>query len=204
MAGVFVNYRSSDEVYGAILIDRMLAAHFGDDMVFRDSRSIPAGSDFPPFLWRTLRESQVMVCVIGPHWLEADEYGRRRIDDPDDYVRQEIADALGRDIPVIPVLLDDTSLPAASSLPEEIASLSRRQYRHVRRRNVEHDMERILTEIERWVPRRDPSALGAGAAQPGGTVIAPQIGSIHGPVAMGPNASAVEYNGDSFPRTEPQ
>lgn len=43
---VFINYRGADShSYGALLYTE-LARHFGDDHVFLDAESIPAGADF--------------------------------------------------------------------------------------------------------------------------------------------------------------
>jgi TIR domain len=156
MTRVFVNYRSSDEPYGAILIDRMLVDRFGPEHVFRDTRTMLVGTHYPDLLWRAVRECQVLVAVIGPRWLERDSRGRRRIDEPDDYVRLEIAHVLRRGITVVPLLLDDTPAPRTADLPPDIAGLAQRQYRTVRRRSAEHDIDRILTEIESWVPRKAP------------------------------------------------
>jgi len=185
MTGVFVNYRSSDEPYGAILIDRMLVDRFGPESVFRDTRTLLAGTYFPDRLWRAARECQVLVVVIGPRWLERDSRGRRRIDEPDDYVRLEIAHALRRGIPVIPLLLDDTPAPKAADLPPDIAGVAQRQYRTVRRRSAEHDIERILTEIECWVPR---NALRSNDRYWRTISIAPNISAAVGHIAFRNNS----------------
>ncbi|MGH3792738.1 MAG: hypothetical protein ACRDQ9_18475 [Pseudonocardiaceae bacterium] len=42
-----------------------------------------------------VRTAPVLLAVVGPRWLTAtDPTGRRRIDDPDDWVRRELAEAL--------------------------------------------------------------------------------------------------------------
>nr|MDT0657924.1 toll/interleukin-1 receptor domain-containing protein [Micromonospora sp. DSM 115978] len=194
MAGIFVSYRSSDEEYGAIAIDMKLVEHFGADLVFRDNRSIPAGTDFPPFLWSWLETCQVLIAVIGPRWLEPDTHGRRRIDDPADYVRREIAYGLRRGIPVIPVLLDQTALPVAKDLPPDVRRLVDRQYRRVQRRSVGPDLAALLTEIETWVQPRQAEAPDGPA--PGGDVINPRIGSIQAPTAFGRGSTGAVFHGN--------
>ena len=92
MGGVFINYRGSDSDTAAVLIDRELAARFGSHRVFLDNRSIPAGADFVEELLGRLRACSVLLVVIGRHWLTlTDRTGQRRIDDPADWVRREIA-----------------------------------------------------------------------------------------------------------------
>jgi hypothetical protein len=52
----------------------------------------------------------------------ADEHGNRRLDDPKDFVRIEIAAALQRNIPVIPILLDGATIPGWSFRKRQVWS----------------------------------------------------------------------------------
>src|SRR5262245_21085357 len=108
MAGVFINYRS-DAAAWAVMLDRELSDWFGADRVFRASRSIRPGEDFIDRILRSVRSSSVFLALIGPTWLALDSHGRRRIDEDADWVRREIAEALGAGIPVIPVLTDNAA-----------------------------------------------------------------------------------------------
>src|SRR3984893_14737730 len=104
---IFINYRSEDSHgYGALLY-RDLTGHFGKNLVFLDAESIPAGADFVEELLARVRSARVLLAVIGPHWLTAtDPTGGRRIDDPADWVRREIAEAFTAGVQVIPILTD--------------------------------------------------------------------------------------------------
>src|SRR5262245_58499308 len=69
-------------------------------------------------LARSLRAT-FSLAVIGPNWLDAkDSDGRRRLDNPDDFVTIEISAALLRNIRVIPVLVDGARPPKADQLPD--------------------------------------------------------------------------------------
>jgi hypothetical protein len=59
-----------------------------------------------------------------------DEQGRRRLDNPEDFVRIEIATALSREVRVIPVLLDGASMPRTTDLPDDLKPLVRRNARY--------------------------------------------------------------------------
>jgi hypothetical protein len=91
---VFINYRGEDShSYGALLY-RDLIGQFGEDLVFLDAESIPAGADFVDELLNRVRSARVLLAVIGARWLSAtDPAGRRRIDDPADWIRRELAEA---------------------------------------------------------------------------------------------------------------
>jgi tetratricopeptide (TPR) repeat protein len=148
VVGVFINYRGDDSYASAALIDRELSARFGSVNVFLDSRSIPVGVDFAEELLARLRASNVLLVVIGRHWLTiTDEAGRRRIDDPKDWIRREIVEALARGIRVIPVLTDQAKLPSEADLPVDIAQLARRQYVSLRHRYMPADLRYLADRI---------------------------------------------------------
>jgi TIR domain len=148
VGGIFISYRGDDSDTAAALIDRELTARFGSDLVFLDSRSIPVGVDFIDELLAQLRACSVLLVVIGPRWLNlVNEVGERRIDNPADWVRREIAEALAHRLRVIPVLLDGMTLPVAEELPQDIAGLSRRQYVVLRRRHTNVDLADLVERI---------------------------------------------------------
>lgn len=149
MIDIFINYRSSDEPFAALLIDKALSGRLGSGRVFRDSRTIRPGIHFPPEIWSALQQCRVLVAVIGQRWLRPGPDGQRRIDDPTDYVRREIAEALRRDVLVVPVLVGETPLPTErDELPPDIAGISSRQYLHLRVRNAEYDVLRLANEFD--------------------------------------------------------
>lgn len=64
----------------------------------------------------------------GDEWLTiTDDHGRRRLDNPDDFVRLGVQAASPRNVRVIPVLVDRAKMPHADELPPPLASLVRRQ-----------------------------------------------------------------------------
>src|SRR5829696_9179420 len=125
--GIFVSYRRDETAgYAGRLADR-LNEHFGEHQVFRDIDSIEPGLDFAEAIERAVGSSEVLLAVIGKNWLTAtDAAGYKRLENPDDYVRLEIAAALQRNIRVIPLLVQGASMPSADKLPDDLAPLSRR------------------------------------------------------------------------------
>lgn len=79
-----------------------------------------------------------MAAVIGRVWLSAqDENGSRLLGRPRDWVHDEIADALALGLPVLPVLIRDTALPAVEDLPADIGGRVTRQA--IRIASFDHD-----------------------------------------------------------------
>ena len=128
MAGtIFINYRRDDSAGTAGRLHDRLAQTFGRKTLFMDVDHIPAGVDFVEYLQSQVAACGVFLAVIGPNWLDAkDDSGRRRFDNPDDYVAIEIAAALARKIRVIPVLVDGARTPKADKLPDSVRPLVRR------------------------------------------------------------------------------
>ena len=160
MPTIFVNFRTGDETFAAVLIDEKMTQRFGSDAVFRDARSIELGEEFTAKLWGSLAESQILLAVIGPRWLTIETDGVRRLDMPGDYVRDEIAQALASGVRVVPVLIGDTPMPKADQLPESIIGLAHRQYIRVHPRNAHRDLAILADELSRLLA---PQARPVGA-----------------------------------------
>lgn len=164
---VFINYRGEDShSYGALLY-HALSSRFGEDLVFLDAESIPAGADFAEELLSRVRSARVLLAVIGPRWLTATDRmtGQRRIDDPADWLRRELAAAFTAHVRVIPVLTDQAALPHEADLPADIGALSRCQCRYLRRREPGADLARIVADLASLDPDLAAAAHRRDAVQ---------------------------------------
>ena len=126
---IFLSYRRSDaSAYAGRLYD-YLVERFGQDGVFIDIESIEPGVEFAEAVEKTLRKCDTILVVIGRSWVtSADREGKRRLDNPNDFVRFEIEHALAsRTLRVIPVLVGGAQIPEANELPETLRGLTRRQ-----------------------------------------------------------------------------
>jgi TIR domain/PAN domain len=149
MAGkIFINYRRDDSMSAAGRLQDRLAQTFGRNNLFMDVDHIPAGIDFVDYLHSQVAACDVFLAVIGPNWLDArDDSGRRRFDNPDDYVTIEIAAALARNIRVIPVLVDGARTPKADKLPDSVKPLARRNAVEVRNTHFGRDAEALANKV---------------------------------------------------------
>jgi len=170
---IFINYRREDSIGTAGRLHDRLAQTFGQKNIFMDVDSIPPGVDFVEDLNSQVAACDVVLVVIGPNWLDAkDETGKRRLDNADDFVVIEIAAALARNIPVIPVLLDRARIPKASELPSPIKALARRNAVEILSTQFGRDAEALIEKIREALnggpaaprPWRGKMAVGASAA----------------------------------------
>jgi hypothetical protein len=120
---IFISYRRGDAVALAGRLYDRLSSRIGADSVFMDQESVPIGQNFQQAISRAITQSDVLLVLIGPRWLELLE----RLSASPDFVVEEISTALKQDIPVIPVLLGDTSMPEHAALPSLIQGLAMRQ-----------------------------------------------------------------------------
>lgn len=126
MGAIFISYRRDDSEGHAGRLAEDLAERFGRDAVFFDVDTIAPGEDFRRAIDDNVARCGVLLAVIGPRWLEAAAGGTRRLDDPGDFVRLEIAAALRRKIPVVPVLVQGAKMPQAAVLPADLSELAYR------------------------------------------------------------------------------
>ncbi|MET9493852.1 toll/interleukin-1 receptor domain-containing protein [Streptomyces sp. NPDC006552] len=160
---VFVNYRTDDEEGTATLVERELSRVFGNDNVFRASKSIRLGSRFPQELLTAVRRSSVLLAVMGPRWLTpAGPEGRSPLEDEDDWTRREIREALETGAVVIPLLVGGAKRLRPDDLPADIEAMASCQYRRLSHRNADADLAGLADDLVDLLPE-----LGAAARSNG-------------------------------------
>ncbi len=119
MGKIFICYRRQDsQDMAGRLFDR-LVDRFGEANVFFDVDKIPLAVKFPERIREAIAASDVVLVLIGGQWIDiCDDKGNRRLEDPRDYVRQEIEEALRQGVPAVPVLLDNAPMPTRDKLPQ--------------------------------------------------------------------------------------
>jgi hypothetical protein len=148
MPTILVSYRRDDSKWITGRIVDRLEQHFGKDNVFMDIDSIPVGIDFREHLRNILDQCDVLLAVVGPQWLVVDKAGRPRILDSADWVRIEIETALNKQIPVVPVLIDEAVMPKPDELPGALQDFAFRQAASLNTgRDFHAHMDRLIRAI---------------------------------------------------------
>ncbi|HEY7093355.1 MAG TPA: formylglycine-generating enzyme family protein [Ktedonobacterales bacterium] len=131
--------------------------------------NIPLGVDFRRVLNDEVTKCDVMLVAIGRQWVSiADERGQRRLDNPSDFVRIEVEAALARNIPVIPVLVQNAAMPRERDLPASLAPLAYRNGTAVRGDPYFHgDMDLLIRRLDAlFAPASPQPAPVAAPVQP--------------------------------------
>jgi hypothetical protein len=184
--GIFISYRRSDTRQAAGRLTDDLAQRLPAVAVFRDVDSIDPGLNFVNALDGALTSCAVMLVLIGPGWLgERGSSRDKRIFDPGDWIRTEVATALERGIRVIPVLIDGAPLPEVSALPQELHSLVQRQAFELSDARWKSDLQRlvqVLAKVLRLPPEPAASNAEGGSgrreqgAQVGSSTVLARVG----------------------------
>ena len=162
MPRIFISYRRADSGVFTGRIHDQLKTSFGANNVFRDVYNIPAGSDFRTVLNEEVGNTDICLVMIGPQWLNiTDSQGKRRLDDPNDFVRIEVEEALKNPkTRVIPVLVDNAVMPLAEELPASLAELAYRNAVKVRTDpDFPHDMQSLIRQLKASKGQRVPLSL---------------------------------------------
>ncbi len=153
MGTIFISYRREDSQGTSDRIYDWLSQRISRDKIAYDVESIPPGVNFAAYIGQSISASSVVLVIIGRQWLTLAHNGTRRLDNPDDYVRREIETALKqgqiRQGPVIiPLLVDEATMPSRTDLPLSIAELAIIQALPVRRNpDFDRDMSRLYQLI---------------------------------------------------------
>jgi hypothetical protein len=124
---IFISYRRDDAAGHAGRLYDQLQEDLADVQIFMDVDAILPGVDFVERIESAVASADVFLAVMGRSWVTVtDAQGRRRLDNPDDYVRREVGAALRRKMTVIPVLVGGALMPSVEELPAELAPLTRR------------------------------------------------------------------------------
>ncbi|MBK7953561.1 MAG: toll/interleukin-1 receptor domain-containing protein [Candidatus Accumulibacter sp.] len=147
---VFISYRREDAAGWAGRLAADLQREFPDAEVFQDIASTGSGEDFVDALRRVLESCAVAIVLIGPRWLEVrDDQGRRRLDDPDDWVRREIEESLQRPgLRVVPLLVGNATMPRAADLPASLRLLTLRNAHEISDRSWDHDLASLVESLQ--------------------------------------------------------
>lgn len=186
MSKIFISYRREDSGAACSHIYDRLKIRFGKENIFKDVESIPYGVTFQAFVAQKMSECAVALVLIGPQWATVTKGGQRRLDDPSDNVRIEVELALARflthEMMVMPVLVQNASMPEEEYFPQSIRLLHKINGPQIHDDPYfDFDIQRLITQLER--------RLGQGP-----TVLAPNTSDSVSPFAPAVSVAPTDLN----------
>jgi hypothetical protein len=193
MPTILMSYRPEDSPRDAVFLQDKLQAAFGKGRALLGIGPVEPGEDRLDVIEGKLKTCDTMLCLIGLSWLAAKEGGRRRLDNPEDPVRLEIAAALrlAAHVRVVVALLGGSRMPLADDLPPDLTSLAECYSYPIRDESYGDDVELLIT------------ALGHSARASGLPPLRPQASSAKPPDASPPPGPStfdvfISYNSDDM------
>jgi hypothetical protein len=144
---LFLSYRATDSAgHTGRLYDR-LSAFFGPEHVCMAVEPAKPGDGSLEAYAKELSVCNIVIVVIGPHWL-APEAGKSLIFEGKDIVRGAIHHAIQKNLPIIPVLINEASMPGAAELPDDIGGILRRHAHTLRDGRWNSDVQKLIDLID--------------------------------------------------------
>jgi hypothetical protein len=174
MSGIFISYRHEDSSAPAHRLYDDLCGEFGRRQVFIDIHALSPGVDFSRTIQEKVGSCDVLLAVIGKQWLSSkDNAGNQRINDPKDWVHQEIAAALAHNIPAIPVRVQGAMMPREEDLSKDLKRLVAYQEHELTEKRWKYDVGELMKGLKelhvkeslgRRLTQNAGGAVGAGGA----------------------------------------
>jgi len=141
---IFISYRRKETTSETGRIYDRLTRQFGEDNIFRDVDDIPIGVDFRVHIDKAIGNCQLVLAIIGKGWgtKSAGAMGSG------DFVRIELESALRREIPVVPILVNEAEMPSAEDLPEGLKEFAYFNAVEIDSgRDFNHHVDRLITGL---------------------------------------------------------
>ena len=164
---VFLSYRRATDLAYALRLHDFLTQRIGTESVFFDLHTLGPGSEFPTAIAEAIADSDVLIALIGPTWSTvAEKDGRRRLDDPADFVRRELEEALEHKIRIVPVLVGEAKMPGVADLPPTLHRFAARNAVELPKFRWDapvDDLVRVMTQLVRSDREHAKTSTGSGA-----------------------------------------
>lgn len=144
---IFISYRRSDSSGVTGRLFDTLKQVYGEDQLFLDVESIPAGAAFDEYITEKFDDTAIVLVVIGPSWATVAANGIPRLFDEKDLVRIEVQNALERNVGVIPILVEDAKVPSEAELPSAIAGIVKRNAFRLSHDRFRNDVTLLIQSI---------------------------------------------------------
>jgi HEAT repeat protein len=162
MGRIFLSYRRDDSLTITDAIFRWLQERLPEGYIFRDLNSTRAGESFASRIENEVANATVILAIMGVDWRgkttqhsrgwfwQQEKREKYRIDDPQDWVRQELLLALQLNKPIIPLLVNGALFP---EIPDVLRAL---RSNHGLTIQNEPDFEVDMIRLAHDLPLYDP------------------------------------------------
>ena len=137
--GIYISYRPEDASSLAGRLYERLLGYFPQNTIFMDLDRVAHGEEFVRTIEEAIESSAILIAVIGKQWLISD------LENLEDYVHLELTAAFKRNIRVIPVLVEEASMPRYDELPDDLKALAPLHALRIRDANFDADYRHLVS-----------------------------------------------------------
>jgi hypothetical protein len=160
---IFISYRHDDAPTAVAWLTHTLSEQYGTENVFEYKDHAQPARDFRQVIGRAIRKCDVMLAILGKHWKLGRDEATTGIKSIDDWVRIELETAMQLALPVLPVLVEGATMPAAGELPETLRNFSFLTAVTIdtSNKNFHRDVQALVVQIDKLAQE------GAASTSPG-------------------------------------
>jgi len=144
---LFISYRRQDSGDHVDRLCELLQERLPDAEIFRDISGISIGQGWLEKLELAIKKADIVLAIIGMGWAGKDESGMRRLDERNDVLRRELTLALKEDVKIIPVLVNDASMPKREDVPSELRAIAQTQAFSLRHSSFNEDLQELASGL---------------------------------------------------------
>jgi len=146
--GIFISYRrEGGSTFSSILYSE-LCKFFAAENIFKDVNTLTPGSNFKKEIEIALDKSSIFLLLVDKNWLQLqNEKGEKKLFSKNDFVRNEIAMAIEKNLEIIPVLFENGTMPAEKELPLTVRSLCNKHAFTIHVESVISDLKLLIEYI---------------------------------------------------------
>ena len=146
--GIFISYRRDGSSTFSSILYYELCKFFAAEIIFKDAVTLKPGTDFKKEIEQALDRSSILLVLLDKNWTQLkNENGETRLFEENDFVRQEIRNALEKNIEIIPVLFENGRMPDANQMPEDIQAFCSKQAFTIHVDSVMQDIAGLIQYI---------------------------------------------------------
>ena len=145
---LFISYRRRQDAWAVGHLRDRLVGEFGREQVFFDTETLQGGQSGLDEIGAALAGASAVVVVFDQAWVGLQPDGTRRIDQPDDPVRQELRLAHAQGVAIVPVVIDQTAVPGDADLPPDLRFLDALHFRRLNpTASIDHQVNALISDI---------------------------------------------------------
>ena len=145
---LFISYRRRQDAWAVGHLRDRLVGEFGREQVFFDSETLQGGQRWLDTIRAAIAGASAVVVVFDQAWVGLQPDGTRRIDQPDDPVRQELLLAHRQGVAIVPVVIDQSAVPGDADLPADLRFLNTLHFRRLNPTDsIDHQVNALIGDI---------------------------------------------------------